>query len=160
MKKLAVVSSIAFLINSIFIDCSLGQIVDRRTFDDPHTIYDPRRFLFRENDTRINLGNQEFLDSFISVYSPFLEKHPDLSLELSSNSDSRECNKEDTLLSYLRGLAVKNYLVQHGMDGSRLIIKSNGGMHPLAPEEIEGKDYPFGRACNRRVEFKIIKSNK
>jgi outer membrane protein OmpA-like peptidoglycan-associated protein len=37
-----------------------------------------------------------------------------------------------------------------------MIAKGYGETMPIAPNEINGKDNPDGRAVNRRTEFKVL----
>jgi outer membrane protein OmpA-like peptidoglycan-associated protein len=96
----------------------------------------------------------EFLETSYSELNrlvQLMKMYPKMEIELSGHTDTR--GKPDLLLdlSQKRVDAVKNYLVKHGIDASRISGKGYGGTKPLGTgsEEIEMK--------NRRVEFKIKK---
>src|SRR5690606_22285440 len=53
--------------------------------------------------------------------------------------------------------AVKEYLMQAGIEESRMIAKGLGEANPAAPNtSTSGDDNPVGRQLNRRVEFRIV----
>lgn len=80
----------------------------------------------------------------------FLEQNPAISIEISGHTDSvggAEYNQE---LSDNRAKAVYDYLVEHGIDSSRMTYKGYGLNLPVDTNETSE-----GRARNRRTEFKI-----
>ena len=68
------------------------------------------------------------------------------------NTGSRSMNIE---LSYERAQSVVNYLMQNGIERSRLIVKGLGPDYPIADNSTES-----GRAQNRRVEIKFVEANE
>jgi outer membrane protein OmpA-like peptidoglycan-associated protein len=92
------------------------------------------------------------LDTLIN----FLNDNPALSVEIYSFTDgkgSEEYNKE---LSQRRAQAVLSYLEQAGIPVDRLTAKGLGKAHPVAPNQVNGKDNPEGRQSNRRTELRIV----
>ncbi|PLX01861.1 MAG: hypothetical protein C0594_12520 [Marinilabiliales bacterium] len=86
-----------------------------------------------------------------------LEEFESVQIEVSGHTDSRGNDDYNLKLSQQRATAVVMYLIDHGIDGSRLIAKGAGETQPIAPNENpDGSDNPEGRALNRRTEFKII----
>lgn len=61
-------------------------------------------------------------------------------------------------LSQRRAQSVAAFLETQGVKSERLRIEGRGASEPVAPNEINGKDNPNGRAENRRVEFVVPKS--
>ena len=82
----------------------------------------------------------------------FLKDNPTIIIEIAGHTDSIGTHEYNMKLSQNRALAVKNYLVKHGINPGRLIAKGYGDTKPVAPNTTEK-----GRKLNRRVEIKIIK---
>jgi outer membrane protein OmpA-like peptidoglycan-associated protein len=72
-------------------------------------------------------------------------------MEISGHTDNTGSLKLNTRLSQSRAEAVVEYLVEHGIDASRLDAMGYAFSQPIAPN-----DTAEGRAKNRRVEFKIL----
>lgn len=86
------------------------------------------------------------LDAAVEV----LKKHK-VRVEISGHTDitgSREFNLE---LSRRRAEAVEDYLVDHGIEASRIETRGAGPDEPIADNKSKA-----GKAKNRRIEFKLI----
>jgi OOP family OmpA-OmpF porin len=59
-------------------------------------------------------------------------------------------------LSMRRSEAVKAYLVSKGIEANRVYTEGKGEKQPVAPNALNGKDNPEGRAKNRRVEIEVV----
>jgi OOP family OmpA-OmpF porin len=59
-------------------------------------------------------------------------------------------------LSVRRAESVKAYLVGKGVEANRIYTEGKGKSQPIAPNTINGKDNPAGRAKNRRVEIEVV----
>jgi len=81
----------------------------------------------------------------------FLNSNPSVRMEISGHTDNTGSLKLNTNLSQARAEAVVKYLVERGVDPSRLDAKGYAFSQPIAPN-----DTAEGRAKNRRVEFKIL----
>lgn len=77
-----------------------------------------------------------------------LNQSPDLTVEIQGHTDDVGTEKYNLKLSESRAQAVKDYLVEQGIDESRLTVKGFGKSNPA-----EGNDTEEGRAYNRRVYF-------
>ena len=86
-----------------------------------------------------------------------LQKNKHVGVELSSHTDSKGTEGRNMKLSQKRADAAVKYVVSKGIKESKIIAKGFGETVPVAPNEINGKDNPEGRAKNRRTEFKVIK---
>ena len=80
-----------------------------------------------------------------------LNDFPKMIIEISGHTDNRGSNSYNKRLSLARAKAVKDYLIQKGIDGERLKVKGFGEEQSIAPNNSDE-----GRRINRRVEFKII----
>ncbi|HEY8375479.1 MAG TPA: OmpA family protein, partial [Nannocystis sp.] len=102
-------------------------------------------FEFRSD--KIKKGSEKTLDVAVGV----LKEFPSLKIEIQGHTDDvggREFNLE---LSQRRAEAVKRYLVEHGIDESRIRTVGFGPDRPIDPAKTAK-----ARAKNRRIEFKVI----
>ncbi|MEM7110455.1 MAG: OmpA family protein, partial [Bacteroidota bacterium] len=75
-----------------------------------------------------------------------------MTIEISGHTDNIGNNTYNKDLSQRRANAVKNYLVDKGIDARRIMSIGYGEERPLASNDDERE----GRELNRRVEFKVI----
>jgi outer membrane protein OmpA-like peptidoglycan-associated protein len=87
------------------------------------------------------------LDKIVNV----MKDNPTYMLFISGHTDSTGSDEYNQMLSEKRAAAVLNYLVQHGVDASRITSKGYGQSKPIADNKTSE-----GRALNRRVEFEVI----
>ncbi len=87
------------------------------------------------------------LDEIVQV----LKDNSWIRLRIEGHTDSVGPAEYNLRLSQKRANAVRNYLIAHGIDPSRLEAVGYGESRPIAPNTT-----PEGRAKNRRVEFVII----
>jgi len=109
----------------------------------------------------LNLNNVHF-DNDSAVIAPsyntlldeaagFLKNNPDKRLRLDGHTDSNASNAYNQQLSERRVNAVRDALVQRGVDAARLITGAHGEETPAVPN-----DTPENRHQNRRVELSVI----
>jgi OOP family OmpA-OmpF porin len=84
------------------------------------------------------------LDEALVVY----QKNPGLRVEVQGFTDSIGTEEYNQGLSERRADAVRNYLVERGVDPKKISTKGYGELNPVA-----SNDTKEGRALNRRVEF-------
>jgi len=98
--------------------------------------------------------------SILDTGAIILSEYKNLNIKLEGNCDVYECRKNDTVLSYQRTTAVKDYLVALGIESYRISVRGWGCAHPIAPN-----NYPNGRknieGCqlNRYVEIRLVSSS-
>nr|WP_320000625.1 OmpA family protein [uncultured Draconibacterium sp.] len=81
----------------------------------------------------------------------FLKNNSGLKVEIQGHTDSSGNSESNLELSKLRAKSVVDYLVENGIDGSRLQSEGYGDTKPVATNEtVEG------RRLNRRTTIKII----
>ncbi|NJM25818.1 MAG: OmpA family protein [Bacteroidia bacterium] len=115
-----------------------------------------------ERGTTVNLksvlferGTSNLLeDSFpeLDLVVEFLNKNPNVKIELAGHTDNRGIQSHNVRLSQLRVERVREYLVSKGIVANRVTGKGYGGSKPIASNEAEET-----RQLNRRVEFIIKK---
>jgi len=72
------------------------------------------------------------------------------------HTDSIGSDAYNMKLSMRRAESVKAYLISRGVDANRIQTVGKGKRQPVAPNKLNGKDNPAGRALNRRVEVEVI----
>jgi len=76
---------------------------------------------------------------------------PDVKIEFGGYTDNTGNEQNNIKLSKNRAEAVMSYLIELGVDASRLSAKGYGSANPIADNSTEE-----GRAKNRRTEFKVL----
>jgi cytochrome c oxidase subunit II len=87
------------------------------------------------------------LDNLVAV----LNKYPNMSIEISSHTDSDDDDASNMTLSQERSRAVFNYLSGKQVAANRLRSKGYGETKP-----VDTNDTEEGKAKNRRTEFQIL----
>ena len=83
--------------------------------------------------------------------------NPQLSVQINSHTDSKGKLSYNYKLSKARAKSVVDYLVELGIDKSRLKAKGYGETKPVANNfNADGTDNPEGRALNRRTTFTVL----
>ncbi|MFN3403466.1 MAG: OmpA family protein [Cytophagaceae bacterium] len=96
-----------------------------------------------------------------SILIPFLKKHPDDKVYISSHTDDAGSHKYNMNLSQRRAQNVVKYLISKGVDSHRLHSKGFGETKPIAPNtNPDGSPNIFGRSINRRTEFLLVKPHE
>ena len=84
-----------------------------------------------------------------------LQKNTETNILVIGHTDNTGTQENNIDLSVHRAASVKDYLVNAGIEGSRMRIDGKAGTEPLADNNTEE-----GRAQNRRVEIVIVANNK
>ncbi len=87
----------------------------------------------------------------IEMLAAFLERNPDLKVELAGHTDDVGNVNYNLKLSSERAAVVRNALIEKGIDENRLTAKGYGSTKPLAPNDSDEH-----RAMNRRTEMIVI----
>ena len=103
---------------------------------------------FRTGSAELTENAKRILDKVAET----LKEHPEIVVEVSGHTDNVGSWSFNMKLSQRRADAVRNYLIQKGIDPSRIRAVGYGPDRPIAPN-----DTPEGRAKNRRIEFVRIK---
>lgn len=90
-------------------------------------------------------------DALLTEIADVLLRHPEITrIEIQGHTDNRGNSAHNQDLSQRRAEAVRDWLVAHGVDSSRLEPHGYGDSNPVAPNITAS-----GRARNRRVQFII-----
>lgn len=82
-----------------------------------------------------------------------LQRYPEIRAEIQGHTDGMGTHEYNDRLSAARAAAVRDYLVNHGVDPSRLEARGYGKRVPVATNDTQE-----GRQLNRRVELKILEA--
>lgn len=85
----------------------------------------------------------------------YLNYYEDQGLVLSGHTDSTGADALNDILGYQRAWTMKEWLVERGIEESRVAIVARGYQQPLADNSSEA-----GRRANRRVEFESLGVNE
>jgi outer membrane protein OmpA-like peptidoglycan-associated protein len=105
---------------------------------------------FDFDDTKLKPFSIAELNRVVS----YMEKYPNVSIEVSGYADSKGNDDYNRRLSLERAQAVIKYLTSKGIDKSRLSAVGNG---VLAADSKARANDAAGRELDRRVELKIVK---
>lgn len=81
----------------------------------------------------------------------FLKENPSVRVEIGGHTDNSGSATHNRELSDKRARSVYDFLVQHGIDKTRLAPMGYGPDRPIAPNDTDA-----GRQKNRRIEFRIL----
>jgi outer membrane protein OmpA-like peptidoglycan-associated protein len=103
--------------------------------------------LFETGKSILTPGSYSELDRLYNI----LQDNPLMKIEISGHTDITGSAALNLRLSADRAKAVVEYMVQKGVDRSRMESKGFGSQQPISDNTTSA-----GRAKNRRVEFKIL----
>lgn len=127
----------------------------QREIDALHAQSTDRGLVLTLGDVLFSTGRADLKPGTIADLTPlvtFLNKYPERTVTIEGHTDSVGSEDLNLGLSQRRADAVRSYLMQQGIDGSRITAKGMGESVPVASNDSEG-----GRQQNRRVE--VIVSN-
>ena len=87
----------------------------------------------------------------IQMLTNFLQRNPNLKVELAGHTDNVGSESYNLKLSSERADSVRNALISNGIDGSRLTAKGYGASRPVVSNDTDEH-----RALNRRTEMIVI----
>lgn len=104
--------------------------------------------LFETGKSELRGGTPQNLDKLAA----FLTRFETRTIQIEGHTDSVGTDSSNVILSQQRAESVQGYLVQHGVNSSRIVTSGKGEVSPIA-----SNDSATGRQQNRRVE--VIISN-
>jgi len=122
-----------------------ANLVDGKSFqlDSIHTF---KNILFRFDTAELLPKSKTELDEI----EAYLSLRATLKIEISGHTDAMGNKKYNKLLSENRAKAVARYLMEKGIDSTRISYQGFGSEEPLMQNATS-----VGRQSNRRVEFRI-----
>jgi OmpA-OmpF porin, OOP family len=110
-----------------------------------------RNVLFGVNKTELLPSSYSELD----MLAQYLDKNPSLHVKISGHTDNTGSEKKNKKLSAGRAQSVSDYLVNKGIERSRVSYVGFGSSKPISSNETEE-----GKQQNRRVEFVVSLKNQ
>jgi len=104
--------------------------------------------IYFDNYNRLTSNAYMMLDQMARV----LSKYPDIKLEIAVHTDNTGSSQGNLQVSQGRAKTMFNYLLNKGIEPSRLVSREWGGEKPVASNLTE-----TGRKLNRRIDFTVIK---
>ena len=101
---------------------------------------------FESGKAKIKKNSYGILDQIVTI----MKENPEYNLSIKGHTDNSGKADKNQVLSEDRANAVKDYLTQHGVEGSRMTAQGFGQDQPVANNKTAA-----GRALNRRVEFEV-----
>ncbi|MBX3043348.1 MAG: OmpA family protein [Ignavibacteriae bacterium] len=88
---------------------------------------------------------------YLDRVAEFMNSNPKFTLRIEGHSDNFGSLEDNFNISHSRSKEVVGYLVQKGINQSRLISTAYGSLRPISTN-----DTPAGRQKNMRVELTLI----
>jgi outer membrane protein OmpA-like peptidoglycan-associated protein len=107
-----------------------------------------RNIYFAPNSASLTIDALEGLEKLVE----FMKLNPKVEILISGHTDIGSTQDYNIKLSEARAKAVKDYLVQMGINPLRIGHKGYGNSRPIADN-----NNAEGRSLNRRIEIEIIK---
>ncbi len=90
-----------------------------------------------------------------------MDEYPEIKLEVRGHTDAIGSEEYNQALSERRAKSVIRYLTGLGVPGNRMEFKGFSEDKPVALNRLpNGRDSKEGRQLNRRVEFRVIGTEK
>ncbi|ORE88220.1 OmpA/MotB domain-containing protein [Oceanococcus atlanticus] len=93
----------------------------------------------------------ETSEALLSEVAQQLREHPSMQIEVAGHTDNQGRASYNLDLSERRAQTVRSYLIERGVESSRLSTRGFGETSPMT-----SNDDAAGRALNRRVELRIL----
>ncbi len=141
--------------NSNLPDITLNPIlVSKEVTDGKYIVI--RNIYFDFNDFSLNREDKIELERMVGI----MKQYPSLEFEIIGHTDEIGPTSYNLQLSRNRARTVLDYLIDNGIHETRLKSKGVGEIVAIVFNTLEdGTDNPERRKLNRRVEFRILKSD-
>lgn len=123
---------------------STGELSDEECFGRFDILSDTGAVYFRSGSSRLDPNSEALLSTVIDI----IERCPALDIVVAGHTDSAGGEQINLTLSIARADSVLRYLINNGIQGSRITAIGFGETQPVAPN-----DTARNRGRNRRIEF-------
>jgi len=121
----------------------------KRRFEDLQPLKTQARVHFELNKAKIKKEYYPYLNLIVR----YLKAHPEMKIAIIGYTDDLGPKTYNDKLAYKRAMAVRNYLINHGIDPKRIFIEGRGKTNYLVENTSS-----VNRFTNRRADFFIIKT--
>ncbi len=108
-------------------------------------------YLFEFDKDTLTPKAQAALKSVLTLYKDYQGTQ----IQIVGHTDAKGSNEYNLDLSKRRASSVKQWFETAGIDPALMTTQGYGETKPVADNTKNGKDYPEGRALNRRVEITV-----
>lgn len=140
-------------------DTTAYQVIDRPVELEPLKVGQKivvRNIFFASGQSLLQAESKAELEKLIDL----MNKRPMLIVEIAGHTDASGSDELNQKLSEKRALSVADYLVDHGIDRSRLRTTGFGESRPIAVNyNKDGSPNKQGMSLNRRFEFTVLSTD-
>ena len=114
---------------------------------------------FRLNDIEFDFDQSSLKDTSLFQLNnivKWMENNPSIKIEISAHTDNRGAEGYNLKLSQRRAQSVAHYLIESGIDSSRIAAKGCGETKPIVPCPKPDDCTEEQHQINRRTELKVI----
>jgi type IX secretion system PorP/SprF family membrane protein len=129
--------------DSVIANAKAGQISHEPFVIERMILY----FNFQFNSTSLDESSTKYLDDL----SVALTEDPNMNIRLTGHTDNIGSGAFNMRLSFFRANAIRDYIMEKGIDASRIETQGKGLSEPMNENKTEAE-----RALNRRVELIIF----
>jgi outer membrane protein OmpA-like peptidoglycan-associated protein len=137
-------------------DSSAYQVIDRPVELAPLQVGQKitvRNIFFASGKSELEPESKAELDKLVNLMTSF----PKLILEIAGHTDAAGSDELNQRLSEQRAQSVANYLIEHGIEKTRIRTIGYGEKQPIAQNyNKDGSPNRTGMAMNRRFEFTVL----
>lgn len=114
-------------------------------------IFKNEALFYETNGDAMTIGNVNKLKKIAKIAN----EYPELNFLFTAHSDGSDPAEFDLYFTIKRAEKVAEYLLQQGIDASRVTIASYGSAFPIAKNEVNGIENIIGKRLNRRIDVTI-----
>ena len=131
--------------------------IERQNREAKESEFRAQKIKFMYEDILFDKGSYKLLPDAKDILmrkAQWLQKNPDVKVIVEGHTDETGTKEYNFALGDQRAGAVKSFLIEQGIESSRLIAVSYGNEQP-----IDSRDSTQARAKNRRVHFVVEEYN-
>lgn len=128
------------------------DLIVKTTVDIEYDWNKPNYVYFDFDEYHLRPSMKAFLQNIVDT----LDQNRVLRIRIEGHADAIGSQRYNKRLGRQRAKTVERFLVNNGVDKSKITSYSFGETMPVMPNRIAGRDFPEGRQMNRRVRIEIV----